>query len=156
MNGTGPKSGDKMADGTLYVEISPHAQQPMFTTPEDLDALVDITQAEEVVQQLNAAKAYGHNDWRLPDDREKKILLSVQSEGCLKDGFNRYMRERMMPERSDSSCYLSSDDLSKLDGRRHGGLKNIVELENRDGTRYLEHQYSDVKFFIRPVRTGPV
>jgi hypothetical protein len=155
MSEPGPKSGDKMVDGTLYVEISPQAQQPMFTTPEDLDEPVDITQAEKVIHQLNAAKACGHNDWRLPDDTEKKILLSVQSEGGLKGSFSR-AKEWEMPSRSDSSCYLSSDDLSRLQDHRHGGLRNIVELESRDGGQYLADSRSGVKFFIRPVRTGPV
>lgn len=151
-----PESGLKVLDGTVVV--GQDTSDTVFTTPEDV-GLVDILLADEFIAKLNKKNAYGHNDWRLPNDDEKKVLLSLADKDNLNRTFNASMGNPLRSDeptaRSISSCYLSSDDLTRL-SKEPAPKNEAIQLETNDGARHFAHKKSGVQFFIRPVRNGPM
>jgi hypothetical protein len=70
-----PKAGAIMPDGTIYAGISPDTGTPMFTTPEDALKACTFYQAKRYTAELNRQKAHGRSDWRVPTQRELKVLF---------------------------------------------------------------------------------
>jgi hypothetical protein len=91
-----------------------------------------------------------NNDWRLPHDYERRILLSLADKGTLQGTFNK----AHWPNRALSNCYLSSEDLTRFPDRPEP-WNEMIPLEEKDGYQEYAHKKSGVEFFIRPVRNGP-
>jgi len=45
--------------------------------------------AAKRVQEMNAYKPFGHNDWRIPDINQLRIMQKNQDKGTLKDTFTK-------------------------------------------------------------------
>jgi hypothetical protein len=69
----GPKIGDKMPDGTIYVGLSPETNKPMYAMPVDAPLTMKFNQAEKYAAKLDA---HGHHDWRLPTKAELNVLFN--------------------------------------------------------------------------------
>jgi hypothetical protein len=154
-----PESGLTVRDGTVVV--GQNTSDAVFTTPEDM-GLAYIFDAERIVRKLNKENAYGHNDWRLPNDDEKVTLLSLADKHGLKTTFNVFKlgnplrgQDNNPDDRSLSSCYLSSDDLTRF-SKEPAPKNEAMQLETNDGAQLLANKKSRVQFFIRPVRNGPM
>ena len=154
-----PESGLTVRDGTVMV--GQNTSDAVFTTPEDV-GISDIYDAQRLLQKLNKENAHGHNDWRLPNDDEKTILLSLTDKGTLSGTFNVFKlgnplrgRDNKPADRSISSCYLSSDDLTRF-SKEPAPNNEAIQLETNDGAQLLAHKKSGVQFFIRPVRNWPM
>jgi hypothetical protein len=143
-----PESALKVRDGTVVV--GQNANDTIFTTPEDAGR-VDILLADKLIQKFNAENAYGHNDWRLPNDDEREVLIGLADEKALRNTFNTCH----WPNRKLSNCYLSSQDLTRFSDRPEPQNEMIL-LEAKDGYREYAYKKSGVQFFIRPVRNGPM
>jgi hypothetical protein len=77
--------GDPMVDGTVYAGISPDTGRPMYTTREDAISTpffggeklaFTFNQAAKLVDQLNAERYRGHDDWRMPTGEELNVLFN--------------------------------------------------------------------------------
>jgi hypothetical protein len=82
-----PAPGQQTADG-VYVGLTPDGQQQIFTMPNDLDVLMTFNDAAKAVEQLNADKALGHDDWQIPSLENLRILHKNRTKGALKGTFN--------------------------------------------------------------------
>lgn len=80
--------GDVMPDGSLYAGLSPTAQQPMFAMPADAGLAMTFNEAAAYTRSLNTQKTLGHQDWRLPDKEELKILIDNRSKGAFEDTYD--------------------------------------------------------------------
>jgi len=69
----GLKPGDRMADGTVYVGISPDTRKAMYATPADAPLTLSFNQAQEYADKL---EAHGHRDWRVPTKKELDVLFN--------------------------------------------------------------------------------
>jgi len=158
-----PKSGEKMPDGTVYVDTSPTTHNPLFTTPEDIGE-VDISDSEKCIRKLNERNAYGHNDWRLANKSELEILLRAKKEGALRGTFNdigmrvssdfklRYLFHMLPQHIPESETPLKAHYLSSEDLMNKG---EYIRLEVQH--RYLVNfdKNSLVTVCVRPVRSEP-
>lgn len=70
--GTAHQIGDRMADGTIYVGISPEVGKAMYTTAADGPLTYTFNQAKEYCSKLDA---YGYRDWRVPTKGELNVLF---------------------------------------------------------------------------------
>jgi len=60
------QAGDLAPDGTIFVGAPPDARARTFALPADLAVAMTFNDAAKAVQQLNADKALGHDDWHIP------------------------------------------------------------------------------------------
>jgi hypothetical protein len=70
-----PKPGDRMADGTVYVGISPTDGRPLYAMRYDLSGLHTWDGAKTAAAAQTFA---GRTDWRLPTDDELNMLYCAQ------------------------------------------------------------------------------
>jgi hypothetical protein len=71
----GPQPGDRKADGTVYVGISPTDGRPLYAMRYDLSGLHTWDGAKTAA----AAQAFaGRTDWRLPTEDELNMLYCAQ------------------------------------------------------------------------------
>lgn len=77
--------GDAMADGTVYVGVSPETGNPLFATPADAPATMSLEAAEEYAKSLEIG---GKKDFRLPSKAELELVFKVRNSGVLAETFN--------------------------------------------------------------------
>jgi hypothetical protein len=70
-----PKPGDRMADGTVYVGISPTDGRPLYAMPYDLTELYTWAGAKTAAAEQTFA---GHADWRVPTQKEMNMLYRAR------------------------------------------------------------------------------
>jgi hypothetical protein len=74
-NAAQPKPGDRMADGTVYVGVSPTSERPLYAMPHDLEGLYTWAGATTAA----AAQTFGgHTDWRVPTLEELNMLYRAR------------------------------------------------------------------------------
>ena len=74
-NAAQPKPGDRMADGTVYVGISPTDGRPLYAMPHDLPDLQTWAGAKTAAAAQTFA---GHTDWRVPTKDELQMIYRAQ------------------------------------------------------------------------------
>lgn len=77
------KPGQQAEDGTIYVGISPHNHQPMYTTPKN-SGIMDWRAAQKQARRCDFG---GHRDWRLPSVEEAFVMISARRHPGLKGTF---------------------------------------------------------------------
>ena len=80
--------GDKMQDGSIFAGVSPDTGKQMFAMPADADLTMTFNGAAQYAKKLNAEKALGHDDWRVPTKAELNTLFENREKGALKGTFN--------------------------------------------------------------------
>ncbi|MEZ0224526.1 MAG: DUF1566 domain-containing protein [Alphaproteobacteria bacterium] len=68
--------GEVMPDGSLYAGISPETGKKMYAMPLDAEVRLDFNAAAAYAKTLNAEKALGHDDWRVPGLNELDALFN--------------------------------------------------------------------------------
>jgi hypothetical protein len=88
-------AGQKMADGSIFAGLTADGEQQIYTLPEDLKTgflkiqlTANFNDAVERVKQLNAKKAFGHDDWKIPELDVLQTLQENQNKGALKGTFH--------------------------------------------------------------------
>lgn len=112
--------GTKMADGTVFAGLTVDGTQRIFAMPSDLPILMTFNDAAKAVQNLNANKMFGHNDWEIPSLENLHILNKNREEGSLKGTFNMKAHEAGsfdFPSTYSSSTECPLGYLKKLDVR---------------------------------------
>lgn len=128
--GTAPRSGDRMPDGTVYVDVSPDTHKPFYTTPADAPGVYTQNKATEY---CSALQALGHHDWRLPTKNELNVEFNNRA---AIGGFDSSDR---------NTWYWSSS-------RRYDGYDAAWAQRFSDGNRtFLNSSYFD-DFSLRCVR----
>jgi hypothetical protein len=74
-----PAVGEKMADGTIYIGVSPENGLPLYAMPDDGPAAYDFYEARRYALLQNAESAFGHGDWRLPTKSELELMCRNQA-----------------------------------------------------------------------------
>jgi hypothetical protein len=75
-SGTQLKTGDRSADGTVYVGISPTDGRPLYAMPEDLPEQYVWNSAQT---EATAQDFAGHTDWRVPTKEELDRLYLARN-----------------------------------------------------------------------------
>ncbi len=78
--------GDKMADGSVLAGFAPDGKQ-ILAMPADLSVTQTFNDAAKRVEELNAAKALGHDDWIIPTTEQLMVLKQNQNKGALAGTF---------------------------------------------------------------------
>ena len=81
------KIGEKMLDGSIYAGLTDDGKHQIFAMPADLDAMTSFNKAAQTIEQLNAEKTLGHDDWRIPTRKQLRVLSRNRDKGALKDTF---------------------------------------------------------------------
>lgn len=74
-NAAQPKPGDRMADGTVYVGVSPTDGRPLYAMPDDLPELCTWAGAKTAAAAQTFA---GHTDWRVPTKDQLQMIYRAQ------------------------------------------------------------------------------
>jgi hypothetical protein len=77
-----------MQDGSIFAGISPDTGKQMFAMPADAGLTMTFNEAAKYAKKLNAAKALGHDDWRVPTKAELNTLFENREKGALNGTFN--------------------------------------------------------------------
>jgi hypothetical protein len=93
------KIGERTADGTVFAGLSPGTGKPMFAAPQDAPLTYEFNDAARYVEQLNAQRFLGHDDWRMPTKGELNVLFNNRA---AIGGFN------TSGEKTPEGWYLSS------------------------------------------------
>lgn len=116
--------GTVMADGTIYVGLSPNNGRPLYAMPADLPGRHDWEGAQRCASEQTFG---GHKDWRLPTTEEIEVLH----------------RHRDTIGGFANGCYWCETE--------HG--KNYAWSQSfRNGGHYISHKSIDDK--ARCVRSG--
>jgi hypothetical protein len=81
--------GTKIADGSIFAGLTVDGKQQIFAMPRDLDETMNFYDAREQVEKLNAGRVLGHDDWKIPNLEQDRILQKNQDKGALKHTFTR-------------------------------------------------------------------
>lgn len=72
--------GTVMADGTIYVGLSPNNGRPLYAMPEDLIDRNDCRHDWAYAQRRASEQTFGgHTDWRVPTKEELDLLYQNRS-----------------------------------------------------------------------------
>jgi formylglycine-generating enzyme required for sulfatase activity len=80
--------GDKAADGSIYVGISPDTKKPFYAAAEDAPLSLSFNKASEYASRKG-------KEWRLPSPAELEMMFNVRAaignfNQTETDGYNRY------------------------------------------------------------------
>jgi|SRR5581483_305855 len=89
--------GKGMADGTVYVGLSPDTGKPMYTAPADAPGTYTFNQASKYAAR---SEEFGHTDWRVPTTDELNVLFNNRA---AIGGFN---ETGVVPSGRYWSCWL--------------------------------------------------
>ena len=89
---TNPKLGDKTVEG-VYAGLTPDGKQQIYAMPTDIKSkflkkLMTFNKAAKRVVRLNAANAFGHNDWQIGSREVMHVLQKNHNKGSLKGTFD--------------------------------------------------------------------
>ena len=82
-----PDIGYEMEDGSIFSGLTADGQR-IFAMPTDLDVTMTFNDAARRVEELNADKTLGHDDWQIPTLENLRVLYKNQNEGKLAGTFN--------------------------------------------------------------------
>lgn len=112
--------GAKMPDGTIYAGLTPDGRAHIFAMPEDLEIKGTFNHATKAVEKSNSKRAFGHNDWCIPDAGTLEVLCRNHEKGALKETFDKgalawYWSSTEHPEKSAAYRVY----VIRADGSRH-------------------------------------
>jgi len=117
--------GTVMKDGTIFAGLTADGKQQIYAMPKDLNRTVTFNDAEKAVEELNADKVLGHDDWQIPDLDSLHVLRKNQNEGKLKDTFKTVASRGVDSPDWYWSSMQDHDDPSVADTARFSdGLEN--------------------------------
>lgn len=114
-----PKPGDAMPDGSVCAGRVSDGTPPLFATPADAPEKLYQDDALAYVGRLNAEMTLGHDDWRLPTDRELKTLFNNRAAIGLQETDGQFSR-----------CYWSTTTYST------DLIPTVTFIDFKDGKRY--------------------
>jgi len=82
------EAGTVMRDGSVYAGISPETGNMLFVMPADAPRLLDFNDTQSRVDAMNKDKVLGHEDWRLPTEKELAVIFANKGKGNLTGTFN--------------------------------------------------------------------
>ena len=133
--------GEIAADGTIYAGLTADGKQEIYAMRTDLSMTLTFNDAAKSITQLNANKAFGHDDWEIPSLETLRVLYKHQNEGVLKGAFNTTIKGSgsdypgwywsSTENRDDSSC--------------------VHDVRFSDGYEHWHHKAGS-RFSVRPVR----
>lgn len=81
------ETGYKMADGSIFADLTADGKQQIFAMPTDLDVAMTFNDTAKAVKKLNSQKSLGHDDWQILSLENVRVLYKNQNEGALKGTF---------------------------------------------------------------------
>jgi hypothetical protein len=135
-------AGQKMADGSVFAGLTADGKQQIYAMPTDLDVTMTFNDAAKCVEQLNADKALGHDDWQIGSLKVMHVLQKNRNKGALKGTFN--TSGNKVSGSGSPGWYLSSMENSDLSS-------SVLDVRFSDGLEFsIRKEYFSLS--CRPVR----
>ena len=109
--------GAQQSDGTVFVGTLPDGRD-VFAMPKDIDVTGSFNTAARRIQEMNAQKACGHDDWQVPDANVLHLLRTQQSEGAFVGTFKTTPEFNVQDGRMLNIYWSSTVDPLSADCRR--------------------------------------
>ena len=156
--------GAVMKDGTVYAGVPPKTGKPLYTTPKDPGMLATWPEANAYCKNLTV---HGHDDWRLPEEREDtrhgflgntikgedelyQLFANRAAIGGFDSDNNDPVPNRPYQTRPDFSNYWSATSASKVsvNGEYEVGTKVTIDFISRDKGLdfFMDSQIREVSF----------